>query len=73
LARDLARKQIEQQQRDEYQAPEVAIPDLIRLERYARRAWSRQQRAIREFMNIQFRRNSVPVAVCKTRDNAVDP
>jgi hypothetical protein len=52
-ARDLARKEIEQQQRDEHQALEAAIPDLIRLERYERRAWSRQQRAIREFLNIK--------------------
>jgi hypothetical protein len=36
---------------------EEAIPDLIRLERYERRAWSRHQRAIREFLNIKFTRN----------------
>ncbi len=58
-ALDLARKQIEQQQRDEHEALKMAIPDLIRLERYERRAWSRQQRAIREFLNIQFTRNLV--------------
>jgi hypothetical protein len=45
-ALDLARKQIEQQQRDEHEALKKAIPDLIRLERYEHRAWSRQQRAI---------------------------
>jgi len=56
-ALDLARKQIEQHQRDEHQAMEEAIPDLLRLERYERRAWSRQQRAIREFLNIKFTRN----------------
>jgi hypothetical protein len=56
-ALDLAWKQIEQQQRDEHQAMQEAIPDLIRLERYERRAWSRQQRAIREFLNIKFTRN----------------
>ena len=55
-ARDLARKEIEQQQRDQYQALEAAIPDLIRLERYERRAWSRQMRAIREFLNLKFTR-----------------
>jgi hypothetical protein len=59
-ALDLAWKQIEQQQRDEHEAMQEAIPDLIRLERYERRAWSRQQRAIREFLNIKLRRN-VPV------------
>jgi hypothetical protein len=42
-ALDLARKQIEQQERDEHEALKEAIPDLIRLERYERRAWSRQQ------------------------------
>jgi len=56
-ALDLAWEQIEQQQRDEHEAMQEAIPDLIRLERYARRAWSRQQRAIREFLNIKFTRN----------------
>jgi hypothetical protein len=53
-ALDLAREQIEQQQRDEHEALKEAISDLIRLERYERRAWSRQQRAIREFLNIKF-------------------
>ena len=56
-ALDLAREQIEQQQRDEHEAMQEAIPDLIRLERYERRAWSRQQRAVREFLNIKFTRN----------------
>jgi len=56
-ALDLAWEQIEQQQRDEHEAMQEAIPDLIRLERYARRAWSRQQRAVREFLNIKFTRN----------------
>ena len=56
-ALDLAWEQIEQQQRDEHEAMQEAIPDLIRLERYERRAWSRQQRAIREFLNIKFTRN----------------
>ena len=55
-ALDLAREQIEQQQRDEHEAMQEAIPDLIRLERYERRAWSRQQRAIREFLSIKFTR-----------------
>src|SRR5215469_11503529 len=63
-ALDLAWKQIEQQQRDEHEAMQEAIPDLIRLERYERRAWSRQQRAIREFLNIKFRRN-LPVMAAK--------
>jgi len=38
------------------QALEEAIPDLIRLERYDRRAWSRQKRAIQQFVLIRFTR-----------------
>jgi hypothetical protein len=53
-ALDLARKQIEGQERDEHQALEETAPDLIRLERYERRAWSRQKRAIRAFMKIKL-------------------
>ncbi len=50
----LARKRIEEQQRDEYEALEAAAADLIRLERYERRAWSRQKRAIRSFLNLEM-------------------
>ena len=56
-ARDLARQRIAQQERDEYEALEEAAPDLIRLERYERRTWSRQKRAIREFMNLKMMRD----------------
>ena len=38
---------------DEYQALEVAAPDLDRLERYEYRAWLRQMRAIRDFIDIK--------------------
>jgi hypothetical protein len=38
-------------ERDETAALEEAAIDLIRLDRYERRAWSRQQRALRVFMN----------------------
>ena len=55
-ALEFARRKIRHQQRNEYQALEEAIPDLIRLERYERRAWSRQKRAIREFVLIRFNR-----------------
>jgi hypothetical protein len=41
-------KQIEE--RDEYEALEAAIVGLIRLDRYQRRAWSRQKKAIRELL-----------------------
>jgi hypothetical protein len=43
-------------ERDESAALEEAAPDLIRLDRYERRAWSRQKRAIREFMNMKLMR-----------------
>jgi hypothetical protein len=50
----LAEKRVKEQERDEYEALEAAILDLIRLGRYERRAWSRQKRAIREFMAIKM-------------------
>jgi hypothetical protein len=53
---ELARKEIRRQQRNEYEALEEAVPDLVRLERYERRAWSRQQRAIQEFVLLKFSR-----------------
>jgi hypothetical protein len=43
-------------ERDEFAALEEAAPDLIRLDRYERRAWSRQKRAIRGFMNMKLLR-----------------
>lgn len=52
----LARKEIKRQERTDYEALEEAIPDLIRLERYDRRAWFRQQRAIQQFVLIKFSR-----------------
>ena len=55
-ALDLARKQIKE--RDEFEAFEQAAIDLIRLDRYERRAWSRQKRAIRAFMNLKLRRDT---------------
>jgi hypothetical protein len=41
------------QQRDEFDAMRLALPDLDRLERYERRAWSRQTRAIRRSIEIK--------------------
>jgi len=58
IAFEVVKKQIEDQERDDYDAVEAAIPDLIRLERYERRAWSRQKRAIREFIALHFDRNN---------------
>jgi hypothetical protein len=40
-------------ERDEHSALQEAIPDLQRLLRYERRAWSRRKRAIREFIAIR--------------------
>jgi hypothetical protein len=40
-------------ERNERQAVLEALPDLVRLERYERRAWARQKRAIRNFIRIQ--------------------
>lgn len=40
--------------RDESVALEEAALDLTRLDRYERRAWSRQKSAMRSFMNIKL-------------------
>ena len=41
-------------ERDEAAALEEAAVDLVRLDRYERRAWSQQKRAILAFMNIKL-------------------
>jgi hypothetical protein len=51
-ARDLARKEVEQQQHGEHEALKHALADLNRLERYERRAWARQLRAFRQFVDV---------------------
>ena len=43
--------------RDEVDTMREAIPDLKRLMRYERRAWSRRKRALRNFMDIKFKRS----------------
>jgi hypothetical protein len=58
-ALQLARAEIRRQERNDHEALEKAIPDLIRLERYERRAWSRHKRAIREFGLIKFHQRYV--------------
>ena len=40
-------------ERDEFAAMFEAMPDLVRLERYERRAWSRRRSAILEFIAIK--------------------
>jgi hypothetical protein len=44
------------QERDEVDAMREAMPDLERLARYERRAWSRRKRAMRTFMEIKIKR-----------------
>ena len=60
-ALELARKLIDAQDRDEYEALEEGAADLVRLDRYEQRAWSRQKRAIRSFMNLKLMLNLNPV------------
>jgi hypothetical protein len=43
-------------ERDELDAMREAMPDLERLARYERRAWSRRKRAMRNFMDIKIKR-----------------
>jgi len=69
-----ARKEIEACRRDEHDALKAAAPDLVRLDRYECRAWSRQKRAIQKFMMIKAEVRSaqrIPaaedVAVCETQ------
>lgn len=47
----------ETKERDEGEAIEEAVRDLIRLDRYHRRVWSQQKRAIYRFMNIKLMRD----------------
>jgi hypothetical protein len=46
-------RQVRVRERDEFEAMRAAMPDLERLERYRRRALSRERRAIRRFLAIQ--------------------
>ena len=51
--RELAKPHRPIQDRDEFAAMCWAMPDLKRLVRYDRRAWSRLRRALREFMQVK--------------------
>ena len=69
---DWARREIESCRRDEHDGLKAAVPDLLRLDRYEYRAWSRQKRAIEEFMMIKARSaQHTPTAedgtVCETQ------
>ena len=72
IARKLARKQIEEHQRDDHEALEEAAADLIRLDRYERRSWSRQKRAIRSFMNLMMS-DIYPVATPGRSNDHLNP
>jgi hypothetical protein len=52
-AAELPWKRMPVQERDEFDALREATPDLERLGRYERRAWSRHKRAMREFIAIK--------------------
>jgi len=51
--------QDEARERDESATLEEAVSDLIRLDRYERRAWSRQKKAMRAFMNLKLTKRLV--------------
>jgi hypothetical protein len=51
-----ARQHVMEQERDEYEALEEAIPDLKRLERYEQRVSSRKKRALYDFVHIKLMR-----------------
>jgi len=55
--------------RGEFDAMRLALPDLKRLERYERRAWSRRKRAIRDFIEIKSRRERVRKRACECKQN----
>ena len=59
-------------ERDEGAALEEAAADLVRLDRYERRAWSRQKRAIRAFLNIKTLQRLGTPAVASERDATSD-
>jgi hypothetical protein len=66
------RKEIEARRRDEHEAIKAAAPDLVHLDRYEQRAWSRQKRAIKAFMTIKAKcAQHIPAAedggVCETQ------
>jgi hypothetical protein len=57
-------------ERDQLQCLLEALPDLVRLERYERRAWSRQKRAIRKFIDIQVIRETAKARAAKVSSQA---
>ena len=55
----MAERHLKKQERDEFEAFECALLDLARLDRYYRRAWARQKRAICNFTNIRYLRRRI--------------
>jgi hypothetical protein len=56
-------------ERNERQAVLEGLPDLVRLDRYERRAWAWQKRTIRNFMRVQVdlgSRDSAGLAIAET-------
>jgi len=53
---EIAQQAIEEP--DQYEALEAAILDLVRLDRYERRAWSARKRAVREFVKLLRQRHA---------------
>jgi hypothetical protein len=49
-----ASRLVESTERDEHEIMEEAAIDLVRLDRYERRVWSRYKRAIRSYMNLKL-------------------
>ena len=50
---DLVRREVEKLDRDDGEALEAALPDLVRLERYYGRTWTQYKRAVRHLMFIK--------------------
>jgi hypothetical protein len=49
----MVREELQKGERDDGEALEAALPDLVRLERYQTRTWRCHERAVREFMCIK--------------------
>lgn len=59
-------------EREEFDAMRAAMADLERLERYRRRAWSRQRRAFQRFMEIQSAAFETGRAGCSNSGDQAD-
>jgi hypothetical protein len=59
-------------EREEFDAMRAAMADLERLERYRRRAWSRQRRAFQRFMEIQLLPSETGRAGCSNSGDQAD-